>query len=293
MNILVTGGSGFIGRNVLESYLAQKHNIIAPEHKDLELLDEESVRIFFLGNRIDIVIHGAVKPGHRNAADPIRLLDANTRMFFNIVRNSDRFKKMIFLSSGAVYDMRHYLPKMKEDYFDTHVPVDEHGFSKYIIAKYIRQMDNIVELRLFGVFGKYEDYAIRFISNAICKALFDLPITIKQNRFFDYLFIEDLIPVVDYFLHNSGKYKAYNVTPDHSASLHNIADKVQAISGKELPIIVREEGLGSEYSGDNGRLHEDIQGIGFTPIDKAIELLYNWYVCNRGLIDKEKLLIDK
>ncbi len=57
-----------------------------------------------------------------------------------------------------------------------------------------------MELRLFGVFGPHEDYAIRFISNAICKALFGLPITLRQNRTFSYLFIDDLGPIVERFL---------------------------------------------------------------------------------------------
>ena len=54
-----------------------------------------------------------------------------------------------------------------------------------------------MELRLFGVFGRHEDYAIRFISNAICKTLFDLPITLRQNRTFSYLYVDDLGPIVE------------------------------------------------------------------------------------------------
>ena len=140
---------------------------------------------------------------------------------------------MIFIGSGAVYDMRAYQPKMDEGYFDTSVPADEHGFSKYLIAKYIAEMDNGVELRVFGIFGKYEDYAIRFISNAICKTLFDLPITIRQNRRFDYLYIDDLMPVIDHFIGAKGRYSAYNVTPDDSIDLYAIAEKVKAKSGKD------------------------------------------------------------
>lgn len=292
MKIFMTGGSGFIGRNLVE-YLSQKHEVLAPTHQVLELLDEDAVRFFFEQHDIDVVIHGAVRPGHRNAKDPSNQLYHNTRMFFNIARNANRYGKMIFLSSGLVYDMRYYLPKMKEEYFDTHVPNDEGGFSKYISAKYIEQVENIVELRLFGVFGKYEDYAIRFISNAICKILFDLPITTKQNRRFDYLYIDDLMPVIDYFIENKGKYKCYNVTPDEAIELLVLADKVRQISGKDLPSLVAQNGMGIEYSGDNTRLHEEIPEITFTPIDEAICQLYEWYSKNTHLINKEYLLFDK
>lgn len=292
MKIFITGGSGFIGRNLIE-YLSQKHEIFAPTHKELDLLDEVAVAEFFRQHYFDVVIHGAVRPGHRNANDPTGQLFHNSRMFFNIVRNTDRFRKMIFLSSGLVYDMRYYIPKMKENYFDKHVPGDEGGFSKYISAKYIERMENIVELRVFGIFGKNEDYSIRFISNAICKTLFDLPITIKQNRRFDYIGIDDLMPIIDHFVQSNSNYRAYNVTPDKSIDLYNLAEKVKMISDKQLPIVVMQPGMGVEYSGDNSRLRMEIPQLDFIHIDDSITQLYEWYSKNINLINREYLLYDK
>ncbi|MFI5305534.1 MAG: NAD-dependent epimerase/dehydratase family protein, partial [Nitrospiria bacterium] len=265
MKILVTGGSGFIGQNLYE-YLIQKHEVIAPSHAEIELLDSDAVAKFLRGHSFDIIIHGAARPGHRNAIDSSNQVQINTRMFFNLVRNAESYGKFIFLSSGAVYDMGHFYAKMKEEYFDEYVPTDEPGFSKYIIGKYIEKADNILELRLFGVFGKYEDYAIRFISNAICNTIFDLPITIKQNRKFDYLYIDDLMPVIDYFIFNKVSYKSYNVTPDESMELKLLAELVRNISKKELPIMISESGMGMEYSGDNARLRNEIKEISFTNI---------------------------
>jgi GDP-L-fucose synthase len=183
--------------------------------------------------------------------------------------------------------------KVSEDYFDTHVPADEHGFSKYIIAKHMEQLDNAVKLRVFGVFGKYEDYTIRFISNAICKALCGLPITIRQNRLFDYLFIDDLMPVIEHFIHHSARQSAYNVTPDSSIDLNTIAEMVRDRSGKDLPIVVAEQVMGPEYSGDNSRLRAEIPELIFTSHVEAIDRLYAWYEENFRTIDRERLLVDK
>ncbi len=292
MNIFLTGGSGFIGRNIMESPL-NGHTIFAPKHAELELTDEVGVRDFLSAHEIDVVIHSAVKPFHRNAKDQAAQLFANTRMFFNIVRNSERFKKMILINSGLVYDCRYYKPKMKEDYFDAHVPADEGGFGKYVVAKYVERVDNIIELRPFGVFGKYEDYAIRFISNLICKAIFDLPLTMKQNRKFDYISVDDIMPVLDFFIRHDGSYKAYNVTPDESVELLTLAEKIRTISRKDLPIVVKEDEMGTEYSGDNSRLKKEIPWLRFSAVDEAIRKLYQWYADNRHLVDKNLLLSDK
>lgn len=292
--ILLTGGSGFIGRNILESYLNEKYQIDAPSSKELNVADEKSVAQYFTSHHPDVVIHAAVKPAHRNAKDFNNIFFTNTRMFFNLERYSDEYEKMLVIGSGAIYDNRNYRPKVKEEDWKNNIPLDEHGFCKYVCEKVIEHSRNIYDLRVFGIFGKYEDYAIRFISNAICKTLFDLPITIKQNRKFDYLYVNDLMPILDWFISEIPCYKAYNVTPDHSASLYDLALMVRAISGKsDLPIQVAQEGLGLEYSGNNQRLRNEYRNIMFTPIEEGIKQLYNWYLAHKKELDKSSLLIDK
>lgn len=291
--VLLTGGSGFIGKNIRESFLSAKYHILAPSSKELNLANENSVDDFFKNQKIDVVIHAAVKPCHRNAKDTSNLFYTNTRMFFNLERHKNEYEKMIVLGSGAIYDMRNYRPKMKEEEWKDFIPVDEHGYCKYVCEKVIENSKNIYDLRIFGIFGKYEDYAIRFISNAICKTLFDLPITIKQNRKFDYLFIDDLMPVLDWFINHTPKYHSYNITPDESISLYELAEMVKFVSNKNLPIIVAQDGMGLEYSGDNSRLKGEFDEFKTLSIEKSIRQLMMWYSVNKNMIDYKELIIDK
>jgi GDP-L-fucose synthase len=292
MNILLTGSSGFIGKNILEA-MKDRYTFLAPGHRELDLLDETAVEVFFRSHDVDVVVHSAVKPGHRNAKDTSNLYYDDSRMFFNLARCSALYKKMIVLSSGAAYDVRCDLRKVTEDFFDRRVPLDEHGFFRYVSGKYIELSQNIIELRIFSIFGKYEDYAIRFISNAICKAVCDLPITLRRNRLFDYLYVNDFSPILDYFIQNNPLHKAYNVTPDESIELYVLAEKIRAISGKDLPILVGNPGMGLSYSGDNGRLRGEIPNLLLTSIDDALKQLYGWYSENRHLVNREFLLYDK
>jgi GDP-L-fucose synthase len=293
MRILVTGGSGFIGRNIKESFLNEKYQIVAPPRAELDCSNDESVERFFLKNSFDIILHSAYKPGHRNAPDKTGIFLTNSRMVFNLLKYQSSWGKLITMGSGAIYDMENYLPKMKEEYFGTHIPKDEHGYNKYILGLLLPNYKNVIDFRIFSIFGKYEDYAIRFISNAICKTLFDLPITIKQNRNFDFLFIDDLMPIIDHFITNPNGHPAYNITPDRSIELLAVAKIVKEVSGKNLEINVAKEGLALEYSGDNSRLRLEIQNLKLTPIRKSIECLYDWYKGNEQNIDINKLLTDK
>jgi len=291
--ILLTGGSGFIGRNLLESELADKYQIIAPSHHELPLEDTECVDNYFKDKSFDVVLHSAIKPGHRNAKDLSNLFYTNIRIFENLERNKEKFDKFINFGSGAIYDMMDNNFNVKEDEIYQRMGKDEHSFCKYVMHKQIDKLDNFMDLNIFGIFGKYEDYAIRFISNACCKALFDLPITLRQNRRFSYLDVTDLPFILECLIENKTQYKTYNIAPDNYVELKNLAELVRKISGKNVDINIAKDGYGLDYYGSNQRLKREFPQIKFTPIEQSIANLYRYYEQNKDLIDFNQLLEDK
>lgn len=290
MKILITGGSGFIARNLFEQ-LQKEHEIIAPNSKELDLLDSEKVSDYIKSNKFDVIIHTATydaAPKH-STKDPSKVLENNLRMFFNVAKCKDYFGKMIYFGSGAEFGRENWIPKMKECYFDTHVPTDQYGFSKYIMAKHALASSNIYNLRLFGVFGKYDDWRTRFIENACCHAVFGMPIRINQSSFFDFLYIADLARIVKWFIENNPKRHVYNVCTGSNYEFKSLAEKIIKISGKKLDINIKMEGIGREYSGDNSLLMSELKGFKFTSIDESLKELYYWYDLNKQLIEKDKL----
>ena len=287
--VLVTGGSGFIGRNLVEQ-LSKKNEISAPGHSELDLSDQRAVESYLKGKDFDVIVHAAgVGVSRRNAGMP-DMLGMNLRQFFNIERCSGMFGRLIQLGSGAEYDKSRPLVKVKETEFGKRVPLDDYGFFKYICSRRIESMDNAVCLRIFGCYGKYEDYGTRFISNAICNAILGLPITINnRNVFFSYLYVNDLALVIDRFIQKEPKQKFYNVAPEKAVDLLAIAKKVIGVSGKDLEIDVKNNGLGPEYSADSSRLKKELPDFKFTRIEAGIKELYKWYEENKNTIDRSRL----
>ena len=290
MNICITGGDGFIARSINEG-LCDRFSIVSVNRRMLDLLDSAKVSAFFKQNRFDAVIHTATYDAAPSFSrkDPAKVLENNLRMFFNLVRCKDDYGKMIYFGSGAEYSKAHWKPKMKETYFDTHVPGDPYGYSKYIMSQYAQSSRNIYNLRLFGVFGKYDDWRYRFIPNACCQALFDLPITIKQNAVYDFLFIDDLVKIVEWFLTHDPLQPAYNVCSGKPYEFKTLAQKISEISGKQLDIHVQQNVPGKEYSGDNSRLLNALDHFKFTPIEQSIAKLFQWYAQHIDIINKAQL----
>lgn len=284
MRILLTGGSGFIGRNIQEK-AGQTHEIFAPAHDELDLLDEGAVRQYLRKNAFEAVVHCATWDAKWNSRKDLALvLDHNLRMFYNLAREQASYGKLICLGSGADFSQQHWAPFMTEEYFDSYVPADPYGFSKYVITKQIGQLDKAYNLRLFGVFGQHEDWRTRFISNAICRAIYDLPIVIHQDVAYDYLYVDDLIKIIEWFLRNDPKEKTYNVCTNTANLLSALAEMVQASLGKRLPVEVIKPGLGREYSGNNSRLRSELKELKFVPIRESIRELCLWYTAHRDLI---------
>ena len=292
MKVLIAGANGFIGRNLLER-LRLGYDVAAPTRAELDLLDDDAVRRYLQQQRFDVVVHAAAVRANRRIGAPPNLMHQNCRMFFNLARDPEAFGRLLFLSSGAVYDRRTPVIRVTESSLDLSVPADPYGFSKYICAQHASRSSNLHEFRLFGVYGPYEDWAIRFLSNACCRAVWNLPVLIKQNARFDYLDVADLAQVVSWFVENQPRHHAYNVCTGKAIDLTAFARKVVRASGKNLDVVVQEPGLGEEYSGDNSRLLEEMPGFQPRNIDDSIASLYRWYLDRKADIDPARLHFDE
>lgn len=290
--ILIIGGSGFIGKTLKEYLKANKdYEVYSPSSAELDVVDTVKVEKYIKSTYFDVIIHSAVhNPVSNPKRDSKNMLDYSLRMFYNFEKLQKYYGKMLYMGSGAEYGRQGNVINSIEEDIGNRIPDTEYGFAKYIINKSIRKSSNIYNLRLFGIYGRYENWRYKFISNICCKAIKDLPLTIRQNVYFDYLYIDDFCRIVEWFIKNEPKYKDYNIVTGQKIDLLSLAKKVLKISNKDLPIYVCKEGLAYEYTGNNTRLINEIKDFNFTNVDKAIEELYKYYESMKENIEIYPLL---
>lgn len=273
MNILLTGSGGFIGRN-LKVYLKDKYTLFCPRSYELDLTNEKAVAQYFTSHDIDFIIHCGTTGGVRGVQDSPETLDENIAMVNNILKYKREDCRVILFGSGAMYDKSRNLHKVRETEIGKFIPYDLYGLSKMKIAEITEKRNDLLCLNIFACYG-YNEKESRFPSYAINQALRGQDIVINQNVVFDYLFVEDMQKIVEYFIKNIPQHKIINITPTQSISLLEIAEIVKDISGNNCKIEVKNPVMNNEYTGDNSILLKEIPNFHFTSMNEGLKKLYS------------------
>lgn len=267
--ILLLGASGFIGRNVLLQ-LNGLYDVAAPDRSELNLLDAESVKDFLERNCFDAVIHLAMPTGHSQKDDFGKLFELSLKTFMTVVNCFCSYGKMIYIGSGAEYGKHRAIVNIHESAFGRQLPEDTYAFSRFMMSSIAEKYNNIYNLRLFGCYG-IGDPAFKLIPHVISCIRENKPIVLKQNAFFDFLYVKDIVSVLAYFIENEPAHKAYNLCAGTKILTGDIAKEVRRQMCSDLPIVFKQSGYGLEYTGNNARLRSEIQSWNPRPISEGIK----------------------
>jgi GDP-L-fucose synthase len=271
--ILILGGTGFIGKSLKELFLEdrEQYKIFFPTRKELNITKYEECYTYLKKVKPNIIIHASVD---------INSVENSVGMLNNILANKKFFGKLIYLGSGGEYNPRIYKPLMKENFTENSYPENGYYLSKFICGREIEfaEIKNIFNLRIFGIYGPYELYQKRFISNNICRVLSGLPISMNRDMKFDYLYINDLFKIIKIFINkDSFNYKTYNVCSGKPIKLSYLANQIKKIMGVKKKIIIKNKGLNPEYSGNPNRLLKEIGNYSFIKHSDSIKEMVNFF----------------
>ena len=171
MIVLVTGGSGMVGKNLLE-YLKEKtsYEVISPTSFEMDLLNYASVKENLLKYNPDVVIHcaGLVGGIQANIEKPFSFLSINMQMGLNLINVSIelKIKRLINLGSSCMYpkDLSEAL-REGDILTGTLEPTNEgYAIAKISIAKLCEYAEKEYGLRYktiipCNLYGKYDNFS--------------------------------------------------------------------------------------------------------------------------------------
>lgn len=177
--ILITGGAGFIGSNlvmalqekypdneyfIIDDFSSGNFNNLLGFKGDVIAEDISKVDLdYYFPSGVDVIFHQAAITD-TTVSDQKRMIFSNVEGFRNVLNFALKYKtKLIYASSAAVYG--HSKPPMRIG--ENELPANAYGFSKVVMdniaRKYFNKL-NIIGLRYFNVYGPKEAYKDKMAS---------------------------------------------------------------------------------------------------------------------------------
>jgi UDP-glucose 4-epimerase len=258
--VLVTGGAGFIGSNLVRALLERGDevrvldNFSTGNRANLEGLDIEIVegelrsyeRVHNAVRGTELVYHlGALGSVPRSVQDPLTSSAVNVEGTLNVLlaARDEGIRRVVFSSSASVYGSSRQMPTTEESPPD---PVSPYGVAKLAAERYCVSFSRVYEsfeavvLRYFNVFGPrqspFSQYAAA-VPLFITKIAAGEEITVygdgEQSR--DFTFVGNVVDATMRAASADGvSGQIFNVAAGSPASVNHVAETIGTIVGKPV-----------------------------------------------------------
>jgi len=309
-DILVTGGYGLIGHNVVRRLRELKHRVIIVdtqtnygiipqdeidylmserkkktgmvENVGFDISDRFLMHTAFVRFQPDIVIHMASFPRQKVVnANPPYGAKVMSEGLLNLLEESKlaKVKKFIYISSSMVYG--DFDDQVKEDAICN--PQGQYGIMKlmgeYLVKDYTRRgcFDHVI-IRPSAVYGEY-DVEDRVVSKFMLSAMRGQTLKVNgANETLDFTYAGDAAcGIVQATLSKNAVNKTYNITKSHSTSLLQAASLAIKIAGSGS---VEVKDKDADFP-SRGALNIDAakRDFGFDPkvdVEEGFQKYYDW-----------------
>jgi UDP-glucuronate 4-epimerase len=315
VNILVTGGAGFIGSHLCEKLLEQGHKVICldnfdefyskslkkenikdiKEHPKFHLItgdvrDTDNLIDILSTKRIDLVVHLAGKCGAVNSLkNPMDYISFNVNGTVSVLEamKEAEVTKIIFASSSAVYGNGPKAPFKENEAVGT--PTSPYAASKQaaeVFIKMYHEMHGIsaVVLRLFSIYGPRQrpDSGMYQFTKANLKNE-DLAVYGEGKILRDYTYIGDAIDGInkakDYILKNENSiFEIYNIGSSNPLDVRTIFSKIESITKVKTVLTPKKSPLGILHAthADLSLAQKVLKYTSSTSIEEGLIPTINW-----------------
>lgn len=314
-NLFITGGTGFIGRWLLESLLYANDSLNLGITATILTRDPDAFKIkapylseykafnFIRGDvmdRIDLIgdfthlIHAATDASaDLNEENPKRMFDTILVGTQNVLDFAAKksIKRILFLSSGAVYGQQPFeMEHVKEDWNGSlnclnprNTYAEAKRAAEMLCAIYVKQFEMSISIaRIFALLGPYLPIDTHFAAgNFIRDALNGTAITVKGNGLpcRSYLYSSDLTIWLWHMLVYAKSGVAYNVGSDESVSIRDLAERVSHVLGDGNYQVLGSDDMGwnlGRYVPDTTKITSELKVSRSVSLEDAIYRTGRW-----------------
>ncbi len=315
MAILVTGGAGFIGSNLVDELLRSGNQVVVVDNFDpfydtaikeqnilqaqdfneyflyrTDISDSEGLSEVFNKHDIEVVVHLAAKAGVRpSIQDPKGYYKTNVEGTVNILEEcrSHNIQKIVFASSSSVYGNNKKVPFAEADNVD--YPISPYAATKkageLLCYNYHHLYDmNIFCMRFFTVYGRRgrPEMAIAKFTNMIDNGQ-TVPVYGFGEPKRDFTYIDDILQGVINSIERVNGYEIFNIGESNTIRVDGLIELIEKAVGKKAKTenLPMQPGDVIETYADITKAKKLLEYNPTTPIGKGIEKYVEWYQKNK------------
>ncbi|MFD2043803.1 NAD-dependent epimerase/dehydratase family protein [Ornithinibacillus salinisoli] len=314
MKVLITGGYGFIGSFVAETFHKEGHKVfiidnlttgnkenVQFKHKfyNLEVEDPKCEEVF-KANRFDVVIHLAAQVDVGTSMDdPFVDSKANVLGLANILQLSQKYgtEKVVFASSAAVYGLNEEIPLKEESTCD---PISLYGINKWIGELYCKKWEEVYGLstlcfRFSNVYGPKQGTAgeggvISIFTNRVLQQK-DVIVYGDGEQTRDFIYVQDVANAILRGV-ESNLSGIYNLSTNQEVSINELINSLSKM-GKVQNVIYDDPKPGDIKNSRlrNSKIKQDLDWVPLHSLEEGLEKTFQWFKNNST--DKFDLLLNK
>lgn len=308
MNILVTGGNGFIGSHLIKKLLLDKHQIIILERKNSShsrLIDVQNKLIFYASenfnifkkifklHKIDLIIHLATCYIKSNPSQEEieTMLHSNIVLPTMLLNSAIEHKVKGFINTGTCFEY-----KLSDHPLDEKAPVRAYNFYaatklafEQLLTQYAQNKKiKALTLKLFYPYGEQDNP--KLINHIISSIFHKKDIKLNNgNAELNFTYIQDIITAYLKAINfiNSKKYHDYeifNIGSKQAYSIKEIAQTLKKIARSNINIQYKNNSDGINYMNCNYQKAKKM--LNWEPthsLKKGLTNTFQYYLKNKEL----------
>lgn len=303
MKVLVTGGLGFIGSNIVERLVADNHDITVLDNlhtgneanvsavKDkIKIVKADSGKVADVGEKFDVILHQGIYSSSPMYKENKHLTATVLDEMISILEYArENGTKIVFASSSSLYNQNN--PPHKED---MEIKITDYYTEGRYAMERVAQLYHelygvkVIGLRYFSVYGPHEKYKGKF-ANLITQFLWSLKkdekIKVfgdgKQTR--DFLHVDDVVEANIKAMNSDVDFGVFNIGTGKSITINDMIKMLGEKLGKEPETEYVENKIKNYVMHTQADISLAEKELGFRAnitLEKGIEMLADYYRSN-------------